>query len=482
MPDEVKHLMTRSIRATVRVPAAPRRYRRSSWRSGSAKWVGNGPVLEEDIAQANVGLDLLGQARLWLGYAGDVEARCADEGATEDELAFLRDGGEFRNLLLVEQPNGSFADTMARQFYFDQWHLLLLARARSVGRRTHRGIAAKARKEVAYHAERSTDWVMRLGDGTAESHAKMQSALGDALDVHRRNVRARRARFGVDRGWHRRRRSLRCAGRGWRRVRGCVQRSDARGPRRRLDAGRERPRRQAGRPHRALRASARRDCNFCSARIRVRNGDACDACTSPVPTRAVERHGEPRRHRWPPAPGMRSLRLSDPEIPIVSIVELGIVRGVRLRRRDSWSSIRDADVLGLSGDRRHRRRHRRAHCGGRRTFGSSDRDTLCAAVDHRLDRTGSASASSAASALRRRTRPASDDRRRGHQPVASTRGDDSVPALRVGAHAPRSRSSARPRARRSIAVTICARAVRLLQAALKASARSIGRLKNSPFR
>jgi len=91
------------------------------------EWVGHGPILEEDIALTNVGLDLLGQARLWYAYAGEVEARFADVERGEDALAFLRDSGEFRNLLLVERPNGNYADTMARQFYFDHWHGLLLA-------------------------------------------------------------------------------------------------------------------------------------------------------------------------------------------------------------------------------------------------------------------------------------------------------------------------------------------------------------------
>ena len=143
------------------------------------EWVGHGPALEEDIALTNVGLDLLGQARLWLGYAGEVEARFAARGRTEDELAFLRDSAEFRNLLLVEQPNGNYADTMARQFLFDVWHGLLLdGLARSRDERIAE-IAAKARKEVAYHVERSADWVIRLGDGTEESHARMQSAIDD---------------------------------------------------------------------------------------------------------------------------------------------------------------------------------------------------------------------------------------------------------------------------------------------------------------
>lgn len=140
-------------------------------------WIGKGPVLEEDLALANVGLDLLGQARLWLSCAGEAEARFAAKGRDEDELAFLRDGGAYRNLLLVEQPNGNYADTMARQFLFDAWHELLLRElARSRDARVAE-VASKSAKEVAYHVERSGDWVIRLGDGTDESHAKMQAAI-----------------------------------------------------------------------------------------------------------------------------------------------------------------------------------------------------------------------------------------------------------------------------------------------------------------
>jgi ring-1,2-phenylacetyl-CoA epoxidase subunit PaaC len=143
------------------------------------EWVGHGPVLEEDIALTNVGLDLLGQARLWFAYAGEVEARFAGAGRSEDALAFLRDGGEFRNLLLVEQPNGNYADTMARQFYFDVWHQLLLVKLTHSRDARIAEIAAKAEKEVAYHAERSADWIIRLGDGTDESHARIQAAIDD---------------------------------------------------------------------------------------------------------------------------------------------------------------------------------------------------------------------------------------------------------------------------------------------------------------
>jgi ring-1,2-phenylacetyl-CoA epoxidase subunit PaaC len=141
------------------------------------EWVGHGPVLEEDIALTNVGLDLLGQSRLWFAYAGEIEARHGGTARSEDEFAFLREGGAFRNLLLVEQPNGNYADTTARQFYFDFWHqLLLTGLVRSIDPRIAE-IAAKALKEVTYHAERSADWVVRLGDGTETSRARMQSAI-----------------------------------------------------------------------------------------------------------------------------------------------------------------------------------------------------------------------------------------------------------------------------------------------------------------
>jgi ring-1,2-phenylacetyl-CoA epoxidase subunit PaaC len=144
------------------------------------EWVGKGPVIEEDIASTNVGLDLIGQARLWYAYAGEVEVRLTGTGRDEDAFAFHRDADGFRNLLLCEQPNGSYADTIARQYLFDQWHVLLLrALMRSTDARIAE-IAAKAAKEASYHAERSADWVIRLGDGTELSHRRMQDAI-DAL-------------------------------------------------------------------------------------------------------------------------------------------------------------------------------------------------------------------------------------------------------------------------------------------------------------
>jgi ring-1,2-phenylacetyl-CoA epoxidase subunit PaaC len=142
-----------------------------------SEWVGKGPILEEDIATTNVGLDLLGQARLWYAYAGDVERLATGRGRSEDEFAYRRDQHEFRNLLIVEQPNGDYADTIARQFLFDQWHRLLLRSLAGSNDERIAEIAAKAAKEVDYHVERSSDWVIRLGDGTPESHARMQRAI-----------------------------------------------------------------------------------------------------------------------------------------------------------------------------------------------------------------------------------------------------------------------------------------------------------------
>lgn len=139
-------------------------------------WTGHGPILEEDLALTNTALDLLGQARMWLTLAGEVEGT----GRDEDALAYLRDAHQFHNALLVERPNGNYADTMARQFLFDVWHYFLLQRLEKSSDERVAGIAAKAIKEVTYHVRRSSDMVVRLGDGTAESHAKMQAAIDDA--------------------------------------------------------------------------------------------------------------------------------------------------------------------------------------------------------------------------------------------------------------------------------------------------------------
>lgn len=138
-----------------------------------SEWCGHGPILEEDLALANVALDLLGQAKLWLGLAAEVEGK----GRDADKLAFLRDVREFRNALLVEQKNGDFAATLVRQFFFDAWHYLLLDALRASTDARVAEIADKAVKEVAYHLERSRDWIVRLGDGTDESHRRTQKAV-----------------------------------------------------------------------------------------------------------------------------------------------------------------------------------------------------------------------------------------------------------------------------------------------------------------
>jgi ring-1,2-phenylacetyl-CoA epoxidase subunit PaaC len=140
-----------------------------------SEWCGHSPALEEDLALSNVALDLIGQTQLWLSLAGEVEGK----GRDADKLAYLRDARDFRNVLLVEQPNTDFAVTMARQFYFDAWHYLLLRELTSSKDPRIAEIAAKGLKEVSYHLERSRDWILRLGDGTEESRRRMQTAMDD---------------------------------------------------------------------------------------------------------------------------------------------------------------------------------------------------------------------------------------------------------------------------------------------------------------
>lgn len=140
-----------------------------------SEWCGHGPILEEDIALANISLDLIGQASSILKLAGEVEGK----GRGEDALAYFRDGVEYRNALLCELPNGDFGYTIVRQFLFDA-HSVLLWEA--LARAPHQGIAAiaaKSLKEDKYHVRHSSEWVVRLGDGTAESHTRAQAALDD---------------------------------------------------------------------------------------------------------------------------------------------------------------------------------------------------------------------------------------------------------------------------------------------------------------
>jgi ring-1,2-phenylacetyl-CoA epoxidase subunit PaaC len=137
------------------------------------QWCGHAPALEEEMALMNVGLDLVGQARNWLDYAAELLA----DGRDADHLAFRRDERAYRNLLLVEQPNGDYAVTMTKQFLYDAWHFQVLESLSLSSDERIAGIAAKALKEVTYQLRRSSEWVQRLGDGTEESRRHMLTAI-----------------------------------------------------------------------------------------------------------------------------------------------------------------------------------------------------------------------------------------------------------------------------------------------------------------
>lgn len=138
-----------------------------------SEWCGHAPMLEEDMALANMGLDLLGQARELYSYAAQIEGN----GNDEDKLAYLRDVRHYRNLLLVEQPNGDFAHTIARQFFYSAFSDPYWRTMTKSSDPTLAAIAAKSEKESAYHLRHSSEWILRLGDGTPESHARMQAAI-----------------------------------------------------------------------------------------------------------------------------------------------------------------------------------------------------------------------------------------------------------------------------------------------------------------
>ncbi len=150
------------------------------------EWCGHGPILEEDIALTNISLDLIGQARAFLTYAGELEGK----GRTEDDLAYLRDEREFRNLLLTELPNGDFAQTLLRQFFVSAFHYYFYTELSKSKDETLAALAEKSLKEVAYHLRHSSEWVIRLGDGTTESKHRLENALeelwrytGDLFDM-----------------------------------------------------------------------------------------------------------------------------------------------------------------------------------------------------------------------------------------------------------------------------------------------------------
>jgi ring-1,2-phenylacetyl-CoA epoxidase subunit PaaC len=138
-----------------------------------SEWCGHAPMLEEDMALSNIALDLIGQARELYSYAAKVE----DKGNDEDKLAYLRDVRQYRNLLLVEQPNGDFAQTLVRQFFYSAfadlyWRAMMTSRDTTLA-----AIAARSEKESAYHLRHASEWIIRLGDGTEESHKRAQVAI-----------------------------------------------------------------------------------------------------------------------------------------------------------------------------------------------------------------------------------------------------------------------------------------------------------------
>ncbi len=147
----------------------------------NSEWCGHGPVLEQDIAITNISLDLIGQARNFYQYAASLLSSSKQDNGkiSEDTLAYLRTEREFKNCLLVEQPNGDWARTILRQYFFSQFQYLLFEELQQSRHEQLAAIAAKSIKEVAYHLRWSREWVIRLGDGTDESHQRMEDAVGE---------------------------------------------------------------------------------------------------------------------------------------------------------------------------------------------------------------------------------------------------------------------------------------------------------------
>ncbi|MEQ9230028.1 MAG: 1,2-phenylacetyl-CoA epoxidase subunit PaaC [Cyclobacteriaceae bacterium] len=166
-----------------------------------AEWCGHGPILEQDIAMTNISLDLIGQARMLYQYAAELQG----EGKTEDDLVAFRDNRQYRNVLLAEQPNGDFAQTIFRQFLFDSFHNYFQEELMKSNDERLAAIAAKSFKETQYHLKWSGDWVIRLGDGTDESKERMNNALaelwsyaGELTQPNETDTAAFEAGYGVD--------------------------------------------------------------------------------------------------------------------------------------------------------------------------------------------------------------------------------------------------------------------------------------------
>jgi ring-1,2-phenylacetyl-CoA epoxidase subunit PaaC len=167
----------------------------------NSEWCGHGPVLEQDIAISNIALDLVGQARNFYQYA----AQLTGSGATEDSLAYLRDAAEFKNCLMTELPNGDWAQTILRQFFFSTYQYFFYQQLQNSSDTQLAAIAEKALKEVTYHVRWSSEWVIRLGDGTAESKQRMMNAInelwgytGELFLVAGYELRAVSEGYGVD--------------------------------------------------------------------------------------------------------------------------------------------------------------------------------------------------------------------------------------------------------------------------------------------
>ena len=166
-----------------------------------AEWCGHGPILEQDIAMTNISLDLIGQCRMWYQYAAEVQG----EGKTEDELVAFRDAWDYRNVLLVEQPNGDFAQTIFRQFLYDTFSVHYYEMMMDSKDEQLAAIAAKSHKEALYHVKWSGDWVIRLGDGTEESRERMNAAIdqlwsysGELTKPNETEIKALEDGFGID--------------------------------------------------------------------------------------------------------------------------------------------------------------------------------------------------------------------------------------------------------------------------------------------
>lgn len=143
-----------------------------------SEWCGHGPALEQDIALSNIALDLIGQAEMWFQYAQSLGVNDKDQ----DQLAFTRNEWEYKNVLLVEYPNTDFGYTIVRQFFFDVFHKLVLTKLKESADTQIAAIAEKSLKEVNYHVKFSSEWLIRLGDGTEVSHQKVQTAVNELCD------------------------------------------------------------------------------------------------------------------------------------------------------------------------------------------------------------------------------------------------------------------------------------------------------------